>query len=131
MDRFILLSSSTLAASFSAVHCDEMLLVCVFQLPLWQNLLLHSSFFQVLITKPSKASDCDEDELDDSEDDRYSSKTFDEYSDADEDDGRVEEPEMKLGVTPFLSGVLPAGRLKARTKPVGLQAAGLIQVRIF
>ncbi|XP_047430369.1 MAX gene-associated protein [Mugil cephalus] len=80
--------------------------------------------YRVLITKPSKASDCDEDELDDCEDDEHGNKTFDGYSDAEEDD----EPEMKLGVTPFLSGLIPAGKLEARTKPVGCQAAGLIQV---
>lgn len=39
-----------------------------------------------------------------------------------------EEPVMRYGVTPFLSGVLPAGKLRARTKPVGCQASGLIQV---
>lgn len=37
---------------------------------------------------------------------------------------------MQFGVTPFLSGVLPAGRLRARIKPVGCQAHGLIQVRL-
>lgn len=37
---------------------------------------------------------------------------------------------MRFGVTPFLSGVLPAGKLRARPKPVGCQAYGLIQVRL-
>lgn len=50
--------------------------------------------------------------------------------DAQEDDGQIEESHTRLGVTPFLSGVIPAGRLRARTKPVGCQAYGLIQVRL-
>lgn len=40
-----------------------------------------------------------------------------------------EEPLVQCGVTPFLCGVLPAGKLRATTKPVGCQASGLIQVR--
>lgn len=40
----------------------------------------------------------------------------------------AKEPVLHYGVTPFLSGVLPAGKLRARTKPVGCQASGLIQV---
>lgn len=47
-----------------------------------------------------------------------------------ETDEEVEEPVMRYGVTPFLSGVVPAGKLRARTKPVGCQASGLIEVRL-
>lgn len=50
--------------------------------------------------------------------------------DTQDEDGHTEELDMQFGVTPFLSGVLPAGRLRARTKPVGCQAYGLIQVRL-
>lgn len=50
--------------------------------------------------------------------------------DAEEEDSKNEEPVMRIGVTPFLSGVVPAGKLRARTKPVGCQAYGLIQVRL-
>ncbi len=71
-----------------------------------------------------KASDNDEDDFDDSD------KSLDGDSDAGEEDGQIEEPEMRFGVTPFLSGVLPAGKLKAMPKPVGCQANGLIQVRL-
>ncbi|XP_008303456.1 muscle M-line assembly protein unc-89-like, partial [Stegastes partitus] len=84
---------------------------------------LHSSFLQVLISKPSKASDYDEDELDDSD------QSSDGDVEPEEKDGeQVEEPESRFGVTPFLSGVIPAGRLRARRKPAGCQAQGLIQV---
>lgn len=47
-----------------------------------------------------------------------------------DEDWQFEEPGMPVGVTPFLRGVLPAGKLRARTKPVGCQAYGLIQVRL-
>lgn len=42
-----------------------------------------------------------------------------------------EKPVAQCGVTPFLCGVLPAGKLKATTKPVGCQASGLVQVRPY
>ncbi|XP_041814517.1 uncharacterized protein magl isoform X2 [Chelmon rostratus] len=84
--------------------------------------------YRVHISKPSETSDNDEDDFDDSDEEKHANKSLDENSDAEEEDGQIEEQEMKLGVTPFLSGVLPAGRLRARTKPVGCQAYGLIQV---
>ncbi|XP_069371108.1 MAX gene-associated protein isoform X2 [Paralichthys olivaceus] len=68
--------------------------------------------YRVHISKPSKASDNEEDECDDS----------------DEEDGLSEELDMQVGVMPFLGGVLPAGKLKARTKPAGSQPCALIQV---
>lgn len=49
-------------------------------------------------------------------------------SDGEDIETEEEEPVMRYGVTPFLSSVLPAGKLRARTKPVGCQASGLIQV---
>ncbi|KAI3363786.1 hypothetical protein L3Q82_001394 [Scortum barcoo] len=84
--------------------------------------------YRVHISKPSKASDNDEDDFDDSEEEKHSDKSLDEDTDPGEEDGQIEEPEVKFGVTPFLSGVLPAGKLKARTKSAGCQAYGLIQV---
>lgn len=59
-----------------------------------------------------------------------SDRSFDQDMDAEKEDAKSEEPVMRIGVTPFLSGVLPAGKLRARTKPVGCQAYGLIQVRL-
>ncbi|XP_059212334.1 uncharacterized protein magl isoform X2 [Centropristis striata] len=84
--------------------------------------------YRIHISKPSKASDNDEDEYDDSDEEKPANESFDGDLDAEEDDGLNEESEMRYGVTPFLSGVLPAGRLRASTKPVGCQASGLIQV---
>ncbi|XP_035534606.1 MAX gene-associated protein-like isoform X2 [Morone saxatilis] len=84
--------------------------------------------YRVHISKPSKASDVDEDEFDESDEERHANKSLDGDIDPEEEDGQIEEPEMQFGVTPFLSGVLPAGRLRARTKPVGCLAYGLIQV---
>ncbi|XP_054872081.1 uncharacterized protein magl isoform X2 [Amphiprion ocellaris] len=78
--------------------------------------------YRVLISKPSKASDYDEDELDDSD------QSSDEDMDPEEEDEQIDEPRIRFGVTPFLSGVIPAGRLRARRKPAGCQAQGLIQV---
>ncbi|XP_022050114.2 MAX gene-associated protein [Acanthochromis polyacanthus] len=78
--------------------------------------------YRVLISKPSKASDYEEDELDDSD------QSSDEDVDPQEEDEQVEKPIIRFGVTPFLSGVIPAGRLRARRKPAGCQAQGLIQV---
>ncbi|XP_035472963.2 MAX gene-associated protein isoform X1 [Scophthalmus maximus] len=79
--------------------------------------------YRVNISKPSTVSEEEEEEFDDSDEEKLSNKSFGE-----EDDGQAEGLEMRVGVTPFLSGVLPAGRLVARTKPVGCQAYGLIQV---
>lgn len=45
--------------------------------------------------------------------------------------GEEEEPVMQYGVTPFLCGALPAGKLRATTKRAGCQASGLIQVRPY
>lgn len=84
--------------------------------------------YRVHISKPSQASDNDEDEFDDSDEEKHAYKSLDEDFEAEEEDGQIEEPEMQFGVTPFMSGVLPAGRLRAMTKPVGCQAYGLIQV---
>ncbi|XP_030578026.1 MAX gene-associated protein isoform X2 [Archocentrus centrarchus] len=84
--------------------------------------------YQVQISKPSKASDCDEDECDDGDEEMHTSKSLDENTDAEEEDDQIEEPQMWFGVTPFLNGVIPAGMLRAEKKPVGCQASGLIQV---
>ncbi|XP_034084533.1 MAX gene-associated protein isoform X1 [Gymnodraco acuticeps] len=79
--------------------------------------------YRVHISKPSKVSDVEEDEHASSEEDEHEGSI-----DEEENDGQNEESEVQYGVTPFLSGVLPAGRLRAKTKPVGCQASGLIQV---
>ncbi|XP_025998169.1 MAX gene-associated protein isoform X2 [Astatotilapia calliptera] len=85
--------------------------------------------YQVQISKPSKASDCDDDDDEcDSDEEMHTSKGLDENTDAEEEDGQIEEPQMWFGVTPFLSGVMPAGTLRAERKPAGYQAPGLIQV---
>ncbi|XP_039980782.1 MAX gene-associated protein isoform X2 [Xiphias gladius] len=84
--------------------------------------------YRVHISKPSKASDNEKDEFDDCDEEKLANKSFDGDINADEEDGQTEESEMRLGVMPFLGGVLRAGRLRARTKPVGCQAYGLIQV---
>nr|XP_046229084.1 MAX gene-associated protein [Scatophagus argus]XP_046229085.1 MAX gene-associated protein [Scatophagus argus] len=75
--------------------------------------------YRVRISKPSQTSD-DEDEFDDGDED------WD--MEAEEEGDHIEDPVMRVGVTPFLSGVLPVGKLRAKTKPVGFQAHGLIQV---
>ncbi|XP_067429478.1 MAX gene-associated protein isoform X2 [Thunnus thynnus] len=84
--------------------------------------------YRVHISKPEKSSDNDEDEFDASDEEKNANKSFHGEMDAEEDEGQTDEQEMQFGVTPFLSGVLPAGRLRARTKPAGCQAFGLIQV---
>ncbi|KAK9531787.1 hypothetical protein VZT92_011192 [Zoarces viviparus] len=84
--------------------------------------------YRLRISKPSKASDTEEDEFDDSDEEKQLDRSFDGDMDAEEDDCPNGESDVRFGVTPFLIGVLPAGRLKARTKPVGCQAYGLIQV---
>ncbi|KAM6992388.1 uncharacterized protein mgab [Tautogolabrus adspersus] len=84
--------------------------------------------YRVQISKPSKASDNDEDESDDSDEENHANKSLLENTDTELENSQAEKPEMHFGVTPFLSGVSPAGRLRARTKPVGSQANGLIQV---
>ncbi len=82
------------------------------------------------ISKPSQASDNEEDEVDDSDEETEVYKRLDGEVDAEEEDEQFEEPKLQYGVTPFMSGVIPAGRLRARTKPVGCQEYGLIQVRL-
>lgn len=94
------------------------------------NLPLYSTILKLHISKPSEASDDDEDEFYDSDEERHANKSLDGDTDAEEEDGQSEEPVMRFGVTPFLSGVLPAGKLRVRPKPVGCQAYGLIQVRL-
>ncbi|KAG7240203.1 hypothetical protein INR49_027196 [Caranx melampygus] len=85
--------------------------------------------YRVLISKPSKASDNEEDESDESDEEKLTNKSFDGDINAEqEEDGQIEEPEITYGVIPFLSGVLPAGRLRVSTKPAGCQVSGLIQV---
>ncbi|XP_068433805.1 MAX gene-associated protein isoform X2 [Clinocottus analis] len=84
--------------------------------------------YRLHISKSSKASDVDEDEYDDSGEETSADKSSDGELDPEEEDGPNEESDVQFKVTPFLSGVIPAGRLKARTKPVGCQASGLIQV---
>lgn len=59
----------------------------------------------------------------------YANESHDEDTDA-EECGQIEGPTLRIGVTPFLSRVIPAGKLRARTKPVGCKASGLIQVRL-
>ncbi|XP_029902719.1 MAX gene-associated protein isoform X2 [Myripristis murdjan] len=89
--------------------------------------------YRVHISKPKKISDDDDDDGDDVESDDCNEEeetdhSSDENQELVEDDSPAEEPEVQVGVTPFLSGVLPAGRLRARKRPSGRQAMGLIQV---
>ncbi|XP_034756130.1 MAX gene-associated protein [Etheostoma cragini] len=84
--------------------------------------------YRVHISKSLKTSDYDEEDSDDSDEEKQVHKSFDEDMDAEEDVGKNDYSDTRVGVTPFLSGVLSAGRLRARTKPVGCQAYGLIQV---
>ncbi|TNN40165.1 MAX gene-associated protein [Liparis tanakae] len=86
--------------------------------------------YRLHISKPSKTSDVDEDESDDTDEEKLADKSIEMEAEAEavEDEPQSVESDVQIGVTPFLSGVLPAGRLKARTKPVGCQASGLIQV---
>lgn len=86
--------------------------------------------YRIHISKPEKVSD-DEDDFDDNDDTDHemdTSQSFQGGVHASEEDEQFEEPEIRVGVTPFLSGVLPAGRMRARKKPAGCQASGLIQV---
>ncbi|KAK2890338.1 MAX gene-associated protein isoform X2 [Channa argus] len=85
--------------------------------------------YRVHISKQSNISDGEEDGVYDSDEERDTKESFDGDIDAEEDEeDQIEESEMRFGITPFLSGVLPAGKLRARTKPLGCQAYGLIQV---
>lgn len=83
------------------------------------------------ISKPSNASDEEKDEYEESDKERYSDESQDGDTDSEEEEGgHIDEPVKRFAVTPFLSGVLPAGRLRVKPKPVGSQANGLIQVRL-
>lgn len=42
--------------------------------------------------------------------------------------GETDRPSKKVVITPFLSGVRPAGTLRAEPKPFGTKASGLVQV---
>ncbi|KAK2856449.1 hypothetical protein Q5P01_005184 [Channa striata] len=84
--------------------------------------------YRVHISKQSNVSESDEDEFYDSDEEMHNKESFDGDLDAEEEENQIEESEMQFGITPFLSGILPAGRLRARTKPLGCQAHGLIQV---
>ncbi|XP_029532221.2 MAX gene-associated protein-like [Oncorhynchus nerka] len=77
----------------------------------------------------SKAEDGDTDNSDES-DSELTDNSSDDSDEDDEEEGipKPEEPEMQVGVTPFLTGVVPAGRLKARKKQPTCPAVGLIQV---
>ncbi|XP_077949715.1 MAX gene-associated protein isoform X2 [Gasterosteus aculeatus] len=84
--------------------------------------------YRLHISKPSKASDIDGDESDDSDEENPPVKSLNVDLEAEEDKFQFREPDVQIAVTPFMIGVIPAGRLKVRTKPVGCQASGLIQV---
>ncbi|XP_055741364.1 MAX gene-associated protein-like [Salvelinus fontinalis] len=77
----------------------------------------------------SKAEDGDTDDSDES-DSEVTDHSSDDSDEDEEEEGipKPEEPEMQVGVTPFLTGVVPAGRLKARKKQPTCPAVGLIQV---
>ncbi|XP_071269027.1 MAX gene-associated protein-like isoform X2 [Salvelinus alpinus] len=77
----------------------------------------------------SKAEDGDTDDSDES-DSEVTDNSSDDSDEDEEEEGipKPEEPEMQVGVTPFLTGVVPAGRLKARKKQPTCPAVGLIQV---
>eukprot|EP00063_Salmo_salar_P025395 XP_014000230.1 PREDICTED: MAX gene-associated protein-like isoform X2 [Salmo salar] len=76
----------------------------------------------------SKAKDNNTDYIDESD----SGVTDDNDEDEKEEEGipkpEPEKPEMQVAVTRFLTGVLPAGRLRARKKQRACPAVGLIQV---
>ncbi|KAM4633750.1 MAX gene-associated protein [Polymixia lowei] len=93
--------------------------------------------YQVRISKLKKISDDDEEDGNGICGSNQEEELTDNDSDEDqemeeeeeEEDFPTKEPEeVQVGVTPFLSGVLPAGRLTARKKPSGSHAVGLIQV---
>lgn len=70
--------------------------------------------YRVCISKPSKG---DEDGLD-----------FEGEVEEDEENSETDRPAKKVLVTPFLSGVLPAGTLRCKPKQAGTKASGLVQV---
>lgn len=79
----------------------------------------------------SKAKDNNTDYIDESD----SGVTDDNDEDEKEEEGipkpEPEKPEMQVAVTRFLTGVLPAGRLRARKKQRACPAVGLIQVGLL
>lgn len=78
--------------------------------------------------RDSDDDDEEEEESDVSDEENISDVSADGDPDEKEEFSPAEEPEMKFGVTPFLSSVLPAGSLKATKKTAGCQASGLVQV---
>lgn len=85
---------------------------------------------QLQIAKQSKDSDIDVDEIQDGNEEKHANKNVNGDMDAEEEDDKMVDSEMWFGVMPFLSRVLPAGRLRALTPPSGCQAHGLIQVKL-
>lgn len=83
---------------------------------------------QIHISRRTNASGSEGDEFDESDEEKHTKESFGKDIDSEEDGSHPEE--RQLGVTPFMSGVLPAGRLRAKTQPLGGQASGLIQVRL-
>lgn len=81
--------------------------------------------FKLYISQ-SSANDEEECARSEKEKEKPSSNGEDVETDQEEEEAA---PVMQYGVTPFLCGVLPAGKLRATTKPAGCQALGLIQVR--
>lgn len=93
-----------------------------------------SSFIslQVRISEPSNGSDEEKDEYEESDKERNSDESQNGDTDSEEEEGgHIDKPVKRFAVAPFLSGVLPAGRLRVKLKPVGSQANGLIQVRLM
>lgn len=87
---------------------------------------------QVRISEPSNGSDEEKDEYEESDKDGNSDESQDGDTDSEEEEGgHIDKPVKRFAVTPFLGGVLPAGRLRVKLKPVGSQANGLIQVRLM
>lgn len=87
---------------------------------------------QVRISEPSNGNDEEKDENEESDKERNSAESQDGDTDSEEEESRhTDDPVKKFAATPFLSGVLPAGRLRVKLKPVGSQANGLIQVRLM
>lgn len=84
------------------------------------------------ISEQSNGSDEDKDAYEESDKERNSDESQDGDTGSEEEEGgHIDEPVKRFAVTPFLSGVLPAGRLRVKLKPVGSQADGLIQVRLM
>ncbi|XP_076016321.1 MAX gene-associated protein [Genypterus blacodes] len=89
--------------------------------------------YRVNISKPMRDSDDDDDKDEDksdvSDEENVSDVSVSGEAREEEKEWRpAEEPEIKCGVTPFLSGVLAAGSLKATKKTRGCVTSGLVQV---